>query len=194
MALQIRKHSTCVQALPCPSPALLRRATSPALAGRGEAPDAKISTRSQEHKGARHEHPLQADQAGDHHRTAALVAQDLRDAGRAPDLRVPMREIMLSEGAGEPNLPVYDTSGPYTDNNVAIDVNKGLPRTRQNGCRSAAASRNTTAATSSRKTTAMSAHRMPPQPSRPTTSRCAASATRRSPSSSSPAPASSPRR
>src|SRR5215470_20086816 len=49
----------------------------------------------------------------------------------APDLRVPLREIMLSEGSGEPNLPVYDTSGPYTDNNVAIDVNKGLPRTRQ---------------------------------------------------------------
>src|SRR5215218_5005927 len=49
----------------------------------------------------------------------------------APDVRVPLREILLSEGAGEPNLVVYDTSGPYTDNNVAIDVNKGLPRTRQ---------------------------------------------------------------
>jgi phosphomethylpyrimidine synthase len=48
----------------------------------------------------------------------------------APDLRVPLREIMLSEGAGEPNLPVYDTSGPYTDPNVLIDVNAGLPRTR----------------------------------------------------------------
>src|SRR5690242_15839487 len=49
----------------------------------------------------------------------------------APDLRVPLREILLSEGAGEENLRVYDTSGPYTDNDVAIDVNKGLPRTRQ---------------------------------------------------------------
>ena len=48
----------------------------------------------------------------------------------ATDLRVPLREIMLSEGAGEPNLPVYDTSGPYTDPNVVIDVNAGLPRTR----------------------------------------------------------------
>src|SRR5579883_249250 len=48
----------------------------------------------------------------------------------APDLRVPLREIMLSQGAGEPNLPVYDTSGPYTDPNVVIDVNKGLPRPR----------------------------------------------------------------
>src|SRR3954470_15022544 len=48
----------------------------------------------------------------------------------APDLRVPVREILLSEGAGEPNLPVYDTSGPYTDGSVVIDVNAGLPRHR----------------------------------------------------------------
>src|SRR6202045_2534255 len=48
----------------------------------------------------------------------------------APDVRVPLREIMLSEGAGEPNLPVYDTSGPYTDSDVVIDVNAGLCRAR----------------------------------------------------------------
>src|SRR5919112_5166532 len=48
----------------------------------------------------------------------------------AADVRVPLREIMLSEGAGEPNLPVYDTSGPYTDPDVVIDVNAGLPRNR----------------------------------------------------------------
>src|SRR5437588_11653065 len=48
----------------------------------------------------------------------------------APDLRVPLREIMLTEGAGEPNLPVYDTSGPYTDPHQTIDVNAGLPRNR----------------------------------------------------------------
>src|SRR6266403_208386 len=46
----------------------------------------------------------------------------------APDVRVPLREIILSEGAGEPNLPVYDTSGPYTDPDVTIDVNAGLSR------------------------------------------------------------------
>jgi phosphomethylpyrimidine synthase len=45
-------------------------------------------------------------------------------------VRVPLREIMLSEGAGEPNLPVYDTSGPYTDPSVTIDVNAGLSRAR----------------------------------------------------------------
>jgi phosphomethylpyrimidine synthase len=48
----------------------------------------------------------------------------------APDLRVPVREIMLTEAAGEPPVPVYDTSGPYTDDNVAIDVEHGLKRTR----------------------------------------------------------------
>ena len=48
----------------------------------------------------------------------------------APDLRVPIREIVLSEGSGEAPLPVYDTSGPYTDPAIAIDVRKGLPRTR----------------------------------------------------------------
>ena len=50
--------------------------------------------------------------------------------GAAPDLRVPIREIVLSEGSGEAPLPVYDTSGPYTDPDIAIDVRKGLPRTR----------------------------------------------------------------
>jgi phosphomethylpyrimidine synthase len=48
----------------------------------------------------------------------------------APDLRVPLREIALSEGLGEPPLPVYDTSGPYTDDNLAIDVEAGLKRAR----------------------------------------------------------------
>src|ERR1700758_4526738 len=48
----------------------------------------------------------------------------------ARELKVPLREIMLSEGAGEPNVVVYDTSGPYTDPSVTIDVNAGLPRHR----------------------------------------------------------------
>ncbi|MCA8888795.1 MAG: phosphomethylpyrimidine synthase ThiC, partial [Parvularculaceae bacterium] len=47
-----------------------------------------------------------------------------------PDLRVPVREIDLHESANEPPLPVYDTSGPYTDPAVAINVEKGLARTR----------------------------------------------------------------
>src|SRR5262245_66111639 len=48
----------------------------------------------------------------------------------APDLRVPLREILLSEGSGEPPLPVYDTTGPYTDPAVTIDVEAGLTRPR----------------------------------------------------------------
>ena len=48
----------------------------------------------------------------------------------APDLKVPLREIVLDAASGEPPLPVYDPSGPYTDPDVALDVEKGLPRTR----------------------------------------------------------------
>src|ERR1700687_2557467 len=48
----------------------------------------------------------------------------------APAVRVPLREVILSEAAAEPNLPVYDTSGPYTDPDVTIDVNAGLSRGR----------------------------------------------------------------
>src|SRR5437660_801525 len=48
----------------------------------------------------------------------------------APDLRVPLREIVLSEGAKEPNLPVYDTTGVYTDSDAVIDVENGLKRPR----------------------------------------------------------------
>jgi phosphomethylpyrimidine synthase len=48
----------------------------------------------------------------------------------APDLRVPIREIVLDPSSGEPPVPVYDPSGPYTDDNLAIDVEHGLKRTR----------------------------------------------------------------
>jgi phosphomethylpyrimidine synthase len=48
----------------------------------------------------------------------------------APDLQVPLREIALDPSSGEPPLPVYDPSGPYTDPNATIDVEKGLPRPR----------------------------------------------------------------
>ena len=47
----------------------------------------------------------------------------------APDLRVPLREIALSDPAEEP-VRVYDPSGPYTDPDAAIDVEAGLPRPR----------------------------------------------------------------
>lgn len=40
-----------------------------------------------------------------------------------PDLQVPMREIALSQGDV---FSVYDTSGPYTDPAISIDLMKGL--------------------------------------------------------------------
>ena len=49
----------------------------------------------------------------------------------APDLRVPLREIALSPESGEPPVRVYDPSGPYTDPDVAIDVDRGLSRHRE---------------------------------------------------------------
>ncbi len=58
-------------------------------------------------------------------------------AGSRPDLRVPMREIRLSptrtRHGEEPNAPilVYDTSGPYTDPDYHVDLQRGLPPLRQ---------------------------------------------------------------
>jgi phosphomethylpyrimidine synthase len=46
------------------------------------------------------------------------------------DIAVPVREIDLHPSAGEPALPVYDASGPYSDPDVTINVEKGLARTR----------------------------------------------------------------
>ncbi|MDD3608962.1 MAG: phosphomethylpyrimidine synthase ThiC [Halothiobacillaceae bacterium] len=57
--------------------------------------------------------------------------------GSRPDIRVPMREISQTptriNGGMEPNPPiyVYDTSGPYTDPSVKIDLLKGLPELRR---------------------------------------------------------------
>ncbi|MET4700039.1 phosphomethylpyrimidine synthase [Constrictibacter sp. MBR-5] len=48
-----------------------------------------------------------------------------------PDIRVPLREIALSPTANEPPVMVYDTSGPFTDPDAAIDIYKGLPRLRE---------------------------------------------------------------
>lgn len=46
------------------------------------------------------------------------------------NIRVAMRDITLAAGCGEPNVRVYDTSGPYTDPNATIDIRKGLPAFR----------------------------------------------------------------
>ncbi|QFI53375.1 phosphomethylpyrimidine synthase ThiC [Aeromonas simiae] len=62
--------------------------------------------------------------------------------GSRPDIRVPLREILLADTfvggtkeapQFEPNepVPVYDTSGRYGEEGVAIDVRRGLPRLRE---------------------------------------------------------------
>ena len=46
------------------------------------------------------------------------------------DVRVPYREIALHPSAKEEPVRVYDTSGPYSDPTVTIDVHEGLPKIR----------------------------------------------------------------
>ncbi|MET1755215.1 phosphomethylpyrimidine synthase ThiC [Novosphingobium sp. RD2P27] len=46
-------------------------------------------------------------------------------------LGVAMREIHLEPSSGEAPVRVYDTSGPYTDPNVLIDIQAGLPQLRR---------------------------------------------------------------
>jgi len=48
--------------------------------------------------------------------------------GSRPDLRVPMREVLLSTGD---SVVLYDTSGPYTDTTLVTDIRRGLPRLRE---------------------------------------------------------------
>jgi phosphomethylpyrimidine synthase len=56
--------------------------------------------------------------------------------GSRPDIQVPMREVSQSDTpasfGAEKNPPVYvyDTSGPYTDPTVKIDIRSGLPALR----------------------------------------------------------------
>ena len=63
-------------------------------------------------------------------------SQKIYVQGSRPDIQVPMREISLditpTDFGGEVNAPVmvYDTSGPYTDPKVIIDVRKGLADVR----------------------------------------------------------------
>jgi phosphomethylpyrimidine synthase len=50
-------------------------------------------------------------------------------------LRVPMREVDLHPSAGEEPVRLYDTSGPYTDPEVTICIEDGLPRPRDSWVR-----------------------------------------------------------
>jgi phosphomethylpyrimidine synthase len=48
-----------------------------------------------------------------------------------PEMRVPLREIVLSDPL-EPPVRVYDPSGPYTETDARIDLAAGLPPVREN--------------------------------------------------------------
>src|SRR6185436_10209309 len=56
--------------------------------------------------------------------------------GSRSDVRVPYREVTLSETRhsdhteDNPPVPVYDTSGPYTDPEIGIQLECGLPDLR----------------------------------------------------------------
>ena len=47
--------------------------------------------------------------------------------GSDPSIRVPAREIALSDGSAH---TVYDTSGPYSDPQYTVDIRRGLPPLR----------------------------------------------------------------
>ena len=57
--------------------------------------------------------------------------------GSRADIRVPMREVAQHETHGRtdketnPPITIYDTSGPYTDPDVAVDIRQGLPPIRE---------------------------------------------------------------
>lgn len=48
-----------------------------------------------------------------------------------PDLRVPFREVALQKEANEPPVSLYDSTGPYTEEGFVPQIDKGLPRVRE---------------------------------------------------------------
>ena len=58
-------------------------------------------------------------------------------AGSRPDINAPVRMIeQFATRVGEkmvpnPPIPVYDTSGPYSDPEIVINLEKGLPALRE---------------------------------------------------------------
>jgi phosphomethylpyrimidine synthase len=73
-------------------------------------------------------------------RTPFPASRKVYVKGKLHNIEVAMREVSLSAtqlhgrfGETEPNpaVTIYDTSGPFTDPNIEIDVKKGLPRLRE---------------------------------------------------------------
>ncbi len=54
--------------------------------------------------------------------------------GKLHPVNVAMREIKITDdqlGEDKSGITVYDTSGPYTDPAIEIDIRKGLPKLRE---------------------------------------------------------------
>jgi len=77
------------------------------------------------------------DRTGVQGKSAFPASRKVYVEGSRPDIRVPFREVALTPTAGrlglEANPPIrlYDTSGPYTDPDVSLDVRHGLPALRR---------------------------------------------------------------
>ena len=84
-----------------------------------------------------------ADDDRDRFKYSFPASEKIYISGTTPEIRVPMRRISLNPTRGikgtaaEPNPPVvvYDTSGPYSDPNVEIDIRRGLPPLRDSWIR-----------------------------------------------------------
>ncbi len=63
-------------------------------------------------------------------------SQKIYVEGSRPDIRVPMRQIALEDTSASfgaeknPSIMVYDTTGPWTDPSIKVDVRTGLPALR----------------------------------------------------------------
>jgi phosphomethylpyrimidine synthase len=74
-------------------------------------------------------------------RNALTGSKKVYVSGKIHNIKVAMREIAVSDTVHNYNgnskveknqsLTVYDTSGPYTDDSITIDLKKGLPRLRE---------------------------------------------------------------
>ena len=69
--------------------------------------------------------------------TSQLGSRKVYVLGSTPEVRVPMREVVLSstrtrtgQTEANPSLRLYDTSGPYTDPTFTPDLHQGLPPQR----------------------------------------------------------------
>ena len=64
------------------------------------------------------------------------ASQKVYKAGSQPSIQVPFRQVTLTPTSGRfgqeenPPLGIYDTSGPYSDPSVSLDLGQGLPALR----------------------------------------------------------------